>query len=120
MKNKFNKFIDCCFSNSVILFMSSILFYISHITLHDDPIIIVGMFIVYLELSKLLYLVATGIDVPIMLRYLMASIVAGMSVKFYIAAIEKDMEWMIIYGCAVFVFIILRWLAIISTSEIRK
>lgn len=93
--------------------------YISKYNLHSDPIILVGMLIVYLELSKLLFLVATGIDVPIMLRYLMASLVAGMSVKFYISAIEKDEIWMLYYGMSVFVFLGLRWIAIKSTKEIR-
>lgn len=119
-KKLYRKFIDCCLTNSIVLILALIMFNFSKTSLVEDPIIVVGMFIVYLELSKLVYLVATGIDVPIMLRYLLASIVAGMSVKFYISAIEKDIEWMINYGVAVFVFLLLRWLAIISTKTIRN
>ena len=114
-----SKFYNCCFTNTVISLSAIFMFYLSHYTIHDDPIIVIGMLIVYLELSKLLYLVATGVDVPIMLRYLMASLVAGMSVKFYISAIEKDIEWMIIYSIYIAVFLVLRWLAIMSTKEIR-
>ena len=113
------KFIECCLANTIVFAMAIGMLFISKYNLHSDPIILVGMLIVYLELSKLLYLVATGIDVPIMLRYLMASLVAGMTVKFYISAIEKDVEWMIYYGISIIVFLGLRWLAIQSTKEIR-
>ena len=113
------KFKDCCLDNAIISISALVLFFLSHYTIHDDPIIIVGMLIVYLELSKLLYVVITGASAPIMLRYLMASIASGAAVKFYVAMIDKDLKWMMAYGLATFSFLFLRWVAIITTKDIR-
>jgi len=112
------KFKECCLNNLILFIMASTMFYFNHkYTIESDPILIVGMFIVYLELSKLLYITATGASAPIMIRYLMASLVVGMSVKFYESAIIYDIWKMITYSIFILIFLSFRYLAIISTKQ---
>jgi len=114
------KFKKCCLENSIIMIMASIMAYLSDkIYLHNDPIILVGYFVVYLELSKLLYKVIVGIDTPIMLRYVMASIAVGSAIKVYEAMIEHNTNMMFAYSGITLIFLTARFIAIKTTEHGR-
>lgn len=113
------KYKSCCLVNTILLIIASIMFYFSPITHNTDPIIITGYFIVYLELSKLLYVTATGIEAPILIRYIFAAITVGASVKAYENMVLYDPKKIAVFTIVAGVFLLLRYLAIQSTKDGR-
>ena len=105
--------------NALIAIGASILFYLSPITFTDDPILIVGYSVVYLELSKLLYIALTGADAPILIRYVFAAIAVGAAIKVYESMVIFNPDKILIYGLVAYAFTILRWIAITSTKDGR-
>ena len=103
------------FENIFILLIASIMMYMSPLILHDDPIIIVGYFIVYLELSKILYTVTTGIDAPILIRYVFAALTVGSAIKVYQYMIEFDPIRILVFSLVSGFFLFLRHYATTNT-----
>ena len=106
--------------NILIVAIASLIMYVSPLTTHIDPIIIIGYYIVYLELAKLLVIAATGADAPILIRYMFAAITVGAAVKVYEAMIYFEITKMLVFSLISLLFLLLRWLAIYSTREDRN
>ena len=113
------KFKDCCLINTLIIFIAIVMFYYSPIKIGDDPIIMVGYFVVYLELSKLLYVTATGVEAPILIRYVFAALTVGSAIKTYENMINYNPEKILVFSLVAGVFLLLRYLAIRSTQDGR-
>ena len=62
-----------------------------------DPIVLILTLVVYMELSKLLYMALVGIQTPILLRYVVSAVLVGALTKTYIMMAEKDIVMMFVY-----------------------
>lgn len=119
MRIMINNFKTCCLLNTVLFIMACVMMHISPYDIHSDPIVIAGYFVVYLELSKLIIVAATGADAPILIRYVFAAIAVGAAVKVYENMIIYDIDKIQTFTLVAGAFVILRWIAIISTRDGR-
>jgi len=106
--------------NIATALMAFAFFYLKGIdVLKTDPIISIGSYIVYLELSKLLYTVLAGADTPILIRYVFAALAVGASIKVYEAMIHFEPDKIFWFSGVAGFFLVLRWLSLKMTKDGR-
>jgi len=114
------EFIKTHLPNMIIMSIASGMMFFSSKTHNGDPIIIVGYLVVYLELAKLLYVALAGASAPILIRYVFAALTVGATIKAYEALIEFEPIKIAVYSGVALFYLLLRWIAIISTTTQRE
>jgi len=89
--------------------------------IHDTSNMIIMMltFVIYLEVSKLVVEMLISDEAAIKIRYAYAMLALASTREVYIAMIEKDAEWILIYSVVTVFFMLMRSLSIKMTKEGR-
>ena len=86
---------------------------------HHNMLVLILVYMIFLEMSKLIIEMIIQPDAPIKIRYILAGLIIASSREFYIALIEKDKEMAAIAMAALAILLVLRHYAIYSTKEGR-
>lgn len=120
---KFSKVANRYLLNFLVFVLSSVLFTIGMmkgILPHkNDIIVMLLLFVMIMEFSKLIILMSIGDEAPIMVRFALASAVIYSIREFYLMMINHDWVWVLISILAAGAFMFLRWVAIKSTKDGR-